>query len=181
MTHVTVVPARCLPTPGGTYNTTRMQAKPRAQTLPRPSPASATCSRKSHRRPLLQLWRTHLRILERARSRPRTDFRLAKPDSNLDIRNGKAPSVTIYCKADVLLRAFLPYSVLCQPLWHGKPLVRGAQVRDQALSPGLGSQQKSSGHKSTSTRPCYGPYHLQGHNNASSPYTANSSTPSSPP
>jgi hypothetical protein len=30
----------------------------------------------------------------------------------------------------------------------GNPLVRGARVRDQALSPCLGSQQKSSGHKS---------------------------------
>jgi hypothetical protein len=45
----------------------------------------------------------------------------------------------------------------------GNPLVRGARVRDRALSPSLGSQQKSSGHKSTtSKRPYSRPYIYRG-------------------
>jgi hypothetical protein len=80
----------------------------------------------------------------------------ASPESglNLDISNGMAPNVTVYCRADILLRDFLPYSVLCQPLRHVQPLFKGARVRNRVLVPGLNSQRKSSGHKSiASIRP----------------------------
>jgi hypothetical protein len=40
-------------------------------------------------------------------------FVLPKLGSNLDICNIKAPNVTIYCRANILLRGFLPYSVPC--------------------------------------------------------------------
>jgi hypothetical protein len=56
------------------------QSRPRPQDklhLARALPQLPT-PRESRRRPLLQLWRAHLRILERARSRPRADFRLAQ-------------------------------------------------------------------------------------------------------
>jgi hypothetical protein len=62
-----------------------------------------------------------------------------EPDSNLDIRNKNVPDVTIYYITDVLPRGFLPYSVSCQPLWHGPPPCQGARVRDRALGPSLGS------------------------------------------
>jgi hypothetical protein len=73
-----------------------------------------------------------------------------KPSSNLDIRNKKVPNVTIYCRADVLFGGFFPYLLLCQPLRYGQPPCQRARVRDRALGPDYGSQQKSSGHKSNS-------------------------------
>jgi hypothetical protein len=48
-----------------------------------------------------------------------------------------------------LLNGFSPYLTLCQPLWYGRPLPRGAQERDPALGFDLSSQWKTSGHKST--------------------------------
>jgi hypothetical protein len=48
-------------------------------------------------------------------------FASPEPSSSVDIRNGKAPDVTVYCRVDVLLKGFLPYSVLCHPLRHGQP------------------------------------------------------------
>jgi hypothetical protein len=48
-----------------------------------------------------------------------------EPSPNLDIRNGKAPNVTIYFRVDVLLRSVLPYSLLCQPLRHVQPSCQG--------------------------------------------------------
>jgi hypothetical protein len=48
-----------------------------------------------------------------------------EPGSSRDIRNGKAPDITIYCRANVLLNVFFPYSAPCQPLRHGQPPWQG--------------------------------------------------------
>jgi hypothetical protein len=108
-----------------------------------------------------------------------------EPGFGLDVSNGKAPDITVNCRAYVLLQDFLPYSVLYQPIRHGQPPCQGARVRDRAIGPGLGSQRKSgvsTKQKSTaSTMSCSRPYRLQGLGYASSPYAANSGTHSSPP
>jgi hypothetical protein len=44
-----------------------------------------------------------------------------EPDYSHDTRNGKASDVIVYYRGDVLLKGFLPYSALCQPLRHGQP------------------------------------------------------------
>jgi hypothetical protein len=48
-----------------------------------------------------------------------------EPSFGLDINNEKASDVTVYCRADVLLKGHLPYRVLCQPLRHGQPPCQG--------------------------------------------------------
>jgi hypothetical protein len=48
-----------------------------------------------------------------------------EPGSDLDICNGKTSNVTRYCRADVLLRAFFIYLIMCQPLWYGQPPCQG--------------------------------------------------------
>jgi hypothetical protein len=68
---------------------------------------------------------------------------LPEPSFSLDTSNGKALNIIVYCRVDVLIRGFSPYSVLCQPLQYEEPPCQGARVRVRAL----GSQHKLGGDK----------------------------------
>jgi hypothetical protein len=51
--------------------------------------------------------------------------------------------------ADARLKQFSPYLTLCEPLRYGQHLAMGAWELDLALGFDLGSDQKTSRHKST--------------------------------
>jgi hypothetical protein len=108
-------------------------------------------------------------------------FASPESGSNLDIHNEGRPTSSDSAGLMHYLEKFFPYLALCQPLQYGNLPPGGARICDQAIGLSLGSQQKPSGRKSTSTRPFLKPYHLQGYGDISSQCAANSRPPGSSP
>jgi hypothetical protein len=121
ITQATTVHVRRLPTPDGTYNTTRIQINPRAQTpshpkqnstsgqtLPCLNPVSAT---RSLRIPQEATPLTLAHVFE-SQNRFGLDlgqtFASPKPGSNLDIHNRRTPDVIRHFRANTLLKKFFP-------------------------------------------------------------------------
>jgi hypothetical protein len=194
--HATTVPARRLPIPDGTYNTTRVQDGAWAQTLPylksisallqtppHPSPASATCSPQIPQE-------TTPSIVARMSTNPGagsvTTSRGVPPRLSLDPasisaieRRQMSPYTT---KLTYYLRAFCLTHECVNHYGMGNLLGRGLRyvIEPSVLASAL-SRNRAGTNQQQVQDPRSRTYHLQGLGCASSSYVANSGTPDSPP